>query len=498
MPFTDIIDGYKSRKIKYTTELLKLRNKNRIISYIRALIFIISIVIIYFSKSIDLLLVIILMIILFSIFLFLVKRNIYLKKAIKKNSNLITINDNELVSINGNYNIYHPGNEYIDFDHPFSYDLDIFGKGSLFQYINRTSTISGKNRLAEDLTKICLEIQRIEEKQVAVKELSKFIDWRQNFSATSLTNDDKFNEKIDSKEDETLNNLKKWADESVLFINKRIWKYLLHILPVFTFILLILGILEILPYAFMTLSAIINLGIIGFFLKKINSEHSKLGKRTNSLKKIKKLIKITEFSDFTSSYLQELKNKLTENQSSYLQLLKLNKILQAFDIRLNMLVGVLLNAFLLWDLQILHRLEKQKKSLKQNISKWFNVIGEFDALISFANFHHNNPGYSFPNISEEEFLFKIKNGGHPLIYHKNRVTNDFEITGLKKISIITGANMAGKSTFLRTIGINMVLAAAGAPVCAEEMIFTPIPVYTSVRTNDSLHKNESYFYAEYI
>ena len=105
MPFTDIIDGYKSRKIKYTTELLKLRNKNRIISYIRALIFIISIVIIYFSKSIDLLLVIILMIILFSIFLFLVKRNIYLKKAIKKNSNLITINDNELVSINGNYNI---------------------------------------------------------------------------------------------------------------------------------------------------------------------------------------------------------------------------------------------------------------------------------------------------------------------------------------------------------------------------------------------------------
>ncbi|MCD4793264.1 MAG: hypothetical protein K8R54_08540 [Bacteroidales bacterium] len=496
MPYTNIIDGYKSRKNRYSSKLLKLKNKNRLISYIRALIFVISIVIIYFSKSIDLILVIILLIILFSVFLFLVKQNINLKKAIKKNLNLITINDNELIALNGTYDKFHSGNEYIDFDHPFSYDLDIFGKGSLFQYINRTSTIAGKNQLAEDLTEICLDKQRIEERQVAVKELSKFIDWRQNFTVTSLICDDKFNEKINSKEDKILNNLLKWANESVVFINKKIWKYLLYILPGFTFVLLILGIFEILPYAFMILSALINISIIGFYLKKINSEHTKLGKRTNSLKKIKELIGITEFSNFTSNYLQKLQNKLTKNQSSYSQLLKLNKILQAFDIRLNMLVGVLLNAFLLWDLQILHRLEKQKKILKQNISNWFIIIGEFDALVSFANFHYNNPDYSFPNISEEEFIFKIKSGGHPLIYHKNRVTNDFEINGLKKISIITGANMAGKSTFLRTTGTNMVLAASGAPVCAEEMTFTPIPVYTSVRTNDSLHKNESYFYAE--
>ncbi len=496
MSLKNIIESYKTRKNSYSSKLFKLKNKNRLVSYLRALIFIIISVILYFSGSMNIILVVIFLIIFLSLFLFLIKININLKKTIKKTMNLITINDNELIALNGIYDKFHSGNEYIDFDHPFSYDLDIFGKGSLFQYINRTSTIAGKNQLAEDLTEICLEKQKIEERQLAVKELSQFIDWRQNFTATSLICDDKFNEKINLKEDKILNNLLKWANESVVFINKKFWKHLLYILPGFTFILLILGIFEILPYAFMTLSALINISIIGFYLKKINSEHTKLGKRTNSLKKIKELIGITEFSDFTSNYLQKLISKLTETGSSYNQLLKLNKILQAFDIRLNMLVGVLLNAFLLWDLQILHRLEKQKKILKQNISNWFIIIGEFDALVSFANFHYNNPGYSFPNISEEEFIFKIKSGGHPLIYRENRVTNDFEIIGLKKISIVTGANMAGKSTFLRTTGINMVLAAAGAPVCAEKMIFTPIPVYTSVRTNDSLHKNESYFYAE--
>ena len=496
MPYKNIIETYKTRREKYSVKLLKLKTKNRFISYLRALIFIIISVIIYFSVTIGLILSIISLSFLISLFLFLIKKNINLKKAIKKTINLIKINENELFAIDGNYDIFHSGNEYTDYDHPYSYDLDIFGKGSLFQYINRTSTISGKNQLAASLSKINIQKQTIEERQLSVTELSKITDWRQNFTASSLTNDEKFNEKINSKEDETLNNLNQWADESVIFINKKIWKYLLFILPVLTGVLLFLGIIRILPYTFMSLSALINLSIIGIYLKKINFEHTKLGRRTNSLKKIKELIKITEFSNFSTPYLQKLKNKLTENQSSYAQLLKLNKTLQAFDIRLNMIVGILLNAFLLWDLQILLRLEKQKKSLKQSIPDWFDVIGEFDALISISNFYYNNPDYSFPSISEEGFILKMKDAGHPLIHYKNRVTNDFEIIGFNNISIITGANMAGKSTFLRTTGINMILGAAGAPVCAEKMIFTPIPIYTSVRTNDSLHKNESYFYAE--
>ena len=117
-------------------------------------------------------------------------------------------------------------------------------------------------------------------------------------------------------------------------------------------------------------------------------------------------------------------------------------------------------------------------------------------MICFGNFSYNNSNYTFPEISDAEFYLSIKEGGHPLLYKDQRINNDFSVTDLKKITIVTGANMAGKSTFLRTIGVNMVLGMTGSPVCAEKFVFSPIEIFTSVRTNDSLHKNESYFYAE--
>ncbi len=491
----DIIETY-NKKIKYFSfELKKLKKANRLTSYLRAILFIFALVILYFSPKIDYYIIITSLLLIISFFLFFVKKNITLKKTISKKTNFIKINEDELTAINGNFNIFHKGKEYIDFNHPFTSDLDIFGSASLFQFLNRTSTIAGKNKLAENISNIHLNKNNIEQIQVAIKELSNKIDWRQNFIATSLTIDKKFNEVIHSKEDNTLKNLKKWSEENIPFINKKFWKYALYILPATTILFLLLANLNILPYSFTTLSALINLAIVGFFLKKINLEQAKLGQRTKSLNKIKELIKIVEFSDYKSDYLLKLKTSLCE-KTAFEKLHKLNKTLNAFDLRLNMIAGVLLNAFLLWDLQILSRLEIQKKLLSENISKWFNIIGEFDALISLANYNYNNPTYVLPKISEKEFIFQIKEGGHPLINDNTMITNDFKLEGLQNISIITGANMAGKSTFLRTIGINMILGSAGAVVCAKEMLFTPIEIFTSVRTNDSLQKNESYFYAE--
>ncbi len=491
----DISEAYNKKIKDFSSELKKLKKANRLTSYLRAILFIIAIVVLYYSSSMEYYVTIISLIFIISFFLVFVKKNIALKKAIRKIKNLIKINEDELIAINGGFNIFHEGKEYINFDHCFSYDLDIFGSGSLFQFLNRTSTIAGKNKLAENITNISLKKDTIEKRQVAIKELSYKIDWRQNFTATSLTIDRKYDEKINSKKDKTLNNLQTWADETIPFINKKFWKYVLYILPALTVSLLLLAILEVLPYSFTTLVALINLGIVGSYLKKTNLEQAKLGHNTKSLNKIKELINIVEFSDYKSDYLLELQGELTK-QSAYGNLHKLNKTLNAFDLRLNMIAGILLNAFLLWDLQILKRLELQKKLLCENISKWFNVIGEFDALISLANYNYNNPKYVFPKISEEDFTFQIIEGGHPLIDDNKMVTNSFDIDGLQNISIITGANMAGKSTFLRTIGINMILASAGTVVCAKEMLFAPIQIYTSVRTNDSLHKNESYFYAE--
>ncbi len=490
-----MIETYKKNIKKYSIKLKELQKKNRITSYIRAILFIIEAILLYNSPSINYTTIIISTIIIIAIFLFFVKKNIKLRTAIRKQKNLIKINENEILALNRKWDIFHSGKEYINFNHPFSYDLDIFGEGSLFQYLNRTSTISGKNKLAEKLTNLCLNKTSIENKQIALKELSEKINWRQNFLATSLTIDENFKDKTNSIQDDTLNKLKEWSSTKTNFINKPFWKYILILLPSITISLLFLAILDLIPYSFSGLSALINLSIVGIHLKKTNTEHLNLTKSTKSILKIKELIKIVEFSGFSSEYLKEHKTKLTESKAFY-KLQELHKTLNAFDLRLNMIAGVLLNAFLLLDLQILRKLESQKKYLNKNIENWFTIIGEFDALISLANFNFNNPNYVFPKISEEDFIIDIKEGGHPLIDSNKMISNNFKVEGLHKISIITGANMAGKSTFLRTIGINLILGTLGTPVCAKEMIFSPIQIYTSVRTNDSLQKNESYFYAE--
>ena len=143
------------------------------------------------------------------------------------------------------------------------------------------------------------------------------------------------------------------------------------------------------------------------------------------------------------------------------------------------------------------KLEKWRNRNKQLIPVWFEVIGEFDALNSLAGFAFNNPDYTFPEVSDKpEPVIKLDNAGHPLIEYENRVTNSFEIESQGKLTIITGANMAGKSTFLRTVGINHLLALTGAPVCAEKAVFSVMGLFSSMRTTDSLRKNESYFYAE--
>lgn len=491
----EIIDKYKENINFYSEKIKKLKTKNRITSYSRAILFALLIIEIFYNKSINYTVLTFSILLIITFFLFFVKKNIKLKKAIRKNKILSDINKNEILALNNKWHIFHNGKEYINFEHEFSYDLDIFGEASLFQYLNRTSTITGKNNLAKKLTKLCFDKNKIEQKQKAIKELSEKMNWRQNFSASSLANDIFFEKNINSKEDKTLDNILKWSSEKLNFINKEIWKFLLIILPTITFTLLIFAIFNLLPYSFMTLSALINLGIVGSFLKKINAEHSKLGKTTNSIFKIKELIHIVEFSEYNSEYLNTLKNKLTNN-NAHEKIKELHKTLNAFDLRLNMIAGVLLNAFLLFDLQILRKLEKQKIYINKNIEKWFSIIGEFDALISLANYSFNNPNYCLPEISEDEFILKIEDGGHPLIDAKKMISNNFSEISLHKISIITGANMAGKSTFLRTIGINMILGKMGAVVCAKKMTFTPIQIFTSVRANDSLQKNESYFYAE--
>jgi DNA mismatch repair ATPase MutS len=174
---------------------------------------------------------------------------------------------------------------------------------------------------------------------------------------------------------------------------------------------------------------------------------------------------------------------------------RLSKLLQMFDQRLSMLIGVILNGLFLFDFTMLYLLERWKRKNRQDIMEWIEITGWTDAMISLAGFAWNHPGFSMPKVIEKADELEIRGLGHPLIPHQKRVANDLAISK-GKVVVITGANMAGKSTFLRSMGVNMVLAYTGCPVCATSFHSSYMGLHSSMRTADSLKDEESYFLAE--
>jgi DNA mismatch repair ATPase MutS len=205
-----------------------------------------------------------------------------------------------------------------------------------------------------------------------------------------------------------------------------------------------------------------------------------------------------ENSNFKSVYLTDIQKQLVteEGKIPSKAIHQLSVILNYMDSNLNILVSIILNGLFMFNLHLLLKAEKWKKQNQENVPNWFGSIATFDALSSLSNFAYNNPDFVYPELVSGDFEFSAVNIGHPLIDAEERVVNNIEIKGWNQFAIITGANMSGKSTFLRTIGANYILAMVGAPVCASKLSFYPIQIHSSIRTSDSLVKHESYFYAE--
>jgi DNA mismatch repair ATPase MutS len=215
------------------------------------------------------------------------------------------------------------------------------------------------------------------------------------------------------------------------------------------------------------------------------------------LEKYSRAFCLIEAASFRSSFNKKLQDDLKFNgQLTPSQIIKrLSKLLNWMD-SLNLIVSAILNGLLMINIHLLIGVEKWRLKYRNHIPGWFEVLAEFDALSGLAAFSFNNPGFIFPELHSGAYLLKAEKIGHPLIPAASCTTNDFEIDGWKQFYIITGANMSGKSTFLRTIGTNCILAMMGAPVFAKKFVFTPVEIHCSIRTNDSLVKGESYFYAE--
>ena len=494
---------------KYNELLIKLKRKNYRISASRLILFLLVVIILIFIRSYGLDFILLTVFTALIPFLFLVKINTKNTAKIKHVKELIRINTNELSACNGNYSVFPSGKEYINYEHPFTYDLDIFGQESIYQSMNRSCTKGGADTLAKYLQNPIQNEKIILERQKAVSELTVKNDWRQNFMATGNTVLENDNEESKSTSwfsvkssmfktgSSFYNEIMDWVNSDYYFSEIKILPVLLIVLPLIALTALFFTIFGSFPFMGLVFVVMLMLSVVGFFTKKINDVHARIGRKVAILNKYGKLLKCVENENFTSVYLSQIikDTKTGENPASE-ELKSLKKLAKALDNRLNFIFILFADGFLLWDLYIVLRLEKWRKKNKENILKWFHTIYEFDALNGLAAFAYNNPDFVMPKVASGNFFMEIKQGGHPLLDDKIRINNDFSVNGYSQIRIITGANMAGKSTFLRTVGVNLILAMAGSVVCAREFTFVPIFLQTSVRTNDSLQKHESYFFAE--
>lgn len=487
MEINNLQSIYEKRIVFFELKENKLRKQLILLSALRFILFILSITtIIFLVKQFSFLLLGIL-VLFFALFIAGVILYLMKTEVLNHFKNLIKINIDEKNVLNNDYAAFNNGTDFINRDHDYSYDLDFFGEGSLFQYLNRTVTLVGRELLAKRLLNSTKDRSGIEERQKGVRELNLKIDWRQDFIATAysypISKDD--NTKIDY-----------WIDQPIYYLKRIFFKTIVVILPVVTLSFLVLLIAGISSYVWFVLFGLLQLFISSVLLRRTNKEQRIVTEELRILKKYSKLIKLIESEEFSSSVLSNLQNNLkTEDGNAQSAFHKLIKIIDAFDTRLNMILGGVLNATLMWDLYSVMRLEHWKVKYGQNVKQWVKVIAEFDFYCSISNYAYNNPDFIYPSITDHVVL-ETEELGHPLIPRAKRVNNNFKIGNRGEIDIITGANMAGKSTFLRTVGVNLILALMGTPVCATKFNFQLMDLYTGMRTADSLKENESYFYAE--
>lgn len=488
MYFKQIIrmKAYQDNVTKHSELYHKTNKKYNSISLLRLLsIFMFLLFMFYYIKTNEILYVILAVL---SFAGFIVLMRIHSKLAFQKllAETLLKINKNEIAFLKREKTHFENGVEFIDFHHPYAYDLDIFGEHSLFQNLNRTASFIGKKTLAELLLDTLPEAE-ILENQEAVNELKTKIDWRQEFQALAIISQD-------SKQ--SYEALKHWAS----FTNNSLPKALValsFILPVtfFGFLVAYFITSKTIILSYLTYVFIANLIVLGRAVKRIQSEIAKADNVANIIKQYSLLIEKIERESFQSKKLLHLQEQLNfKNAKASQHLKQLSELFSRMDTINNFVTATLFNGTFLFNLHVLKALLKWKENYASEMNHWVSIIGEIEALNSLANLAYNNPDFVFPEINSE-YKIEFKNLSHPLLNPVRRIGNDTQFHPHSFV-ILTGSNMSGKSTFLRSLGINMVLGGIGSVVCASEAKIHPLPVLVSMRLSDSLSDSESYFFAE--
>jgi len=480
---------FKNRVQLLDQHLAELKSKSNNISALRIFLFVSFISLFIYILNIRVFIPLIAVTFVFiTVFGLIVKWHNKVKHNLMLTKKMSQINQEEIHRLKYNFEELPMWDEFADERHQYSGDLDLYGKNGLFQLINRAETPAGINKMRLWLEHFANK-ETIESRQFAVKELAGKLDWRQKIQAYG---------KMRSSAKSNASELIQWLTGKDQISTNSFYRILPYPIMIIGLSLLIAILYQLIPLLFLFPLLLIN----GTLLMKIWDYSKKTYESTSSsihlLQSIRQILHLIESEDLQYSYLSKLKSRLLDGiHPASKKISELQRIFDWLNLRGNQIYHIF-NILFLLDFIIIMKAEKWRNKYKMEVNEWFEVIAELEAINSLAAFAYANNTYTFPVILDIEHHLSCKNLGHPLIHPKQRVSNDFEIKGRGEIGIVTGSNMSGKSTFLRTLGVNAVLAFAGAPVCASYMSLSLFQIFSSMRTKDNLEENISSFYAELL
>jgi len=476
------IQYYQAQQEKHQKEFDSFKLKLRVLSWLRLLVYVGGVygIYLYFHEW---QIAVIIAIVGVAVFLYLMSRYTDVSSQRNLSKSLVDINKDEIEIGSGNFHKRYSGLQYQDPNHFYSFDIDLFGRGSFFQFMNRTAIEEGTNKLANVLK--ANNIEAIKERQDAIQELASKPEWRQLYTAKAQI----INVETPAK---TIVN---WLKEYQSFLPK-IMRWFPSVFSIASVVVIALGILKLFPIEYIGYWLLIGLLMTARYLKSINDLAGNTNKIKDTFRQYAQLLNQIENEVFTSELLNKKQLKLQSETLKASEVFgRLSKALDALDNRNNMFSAVLGNGYFLWDFMQSYKIEKWIESYADKVNDWFEIVSFFDAHNSLGNYVFNHPQYVFPEITDKEFIIKAESLGHPLLDETKRIDSDVTIKN-EQFFIVTGANMAGKSTFLRTISLHIVMANSGLPVCAESSKYSPVKLITSMRTTDSLTDDSSYFFSE--
>lgn len=485
--YTQLLDTYRRRAASFQAEAEAGHARYNRLSVVRLVVFLAAILVAIYCWSIHWLAFAGFLLLFIAGFYRFMRWHLAIQREAEHRERLARINTWEgdaVAQLFPPESLWSDGAVFADTDHPYTLDLDVFGRFSFFHYANRAGTWLGRQRLAAWLRKPS-PVDEIRDRQAAVAELAEALDWRQHLQAHGLeANDEQRHSEL----------LGKWLHDEPFVRTNRWWQLARIIVPLWMTAGLVLGVLF-LSWKIVLGFLILPAWILHRTRKQVDAAHQRTGHAEAVLQHYARLIRHLESADWQSAPLQRLRTGFhSDRQPASAHVQQLSYLISQLNVRYNVF-AIFLNLFALWDLHWVARLERWREQHREALPGWFDALAEFEALSSLATARFNNPDWAFPTLSDRPVL-EAEALGHPLIHFQRRVSNDLHMPIRGHIKLITGSNMAGKSTFLRTAGLNIVLAMAGAPVCARRLTLPPIDVFTSMRTQDALHESTSSFYAE--